>query len=71
MTRGLVLEQAAVKGAPLVMADIDRSRAYDTVDRYVKECALRRMGRGYEFIDYMVMEFDRNGCAARVHLLWG
>jgi hypothetical protein len=33
----LVLEQATVKGTPLAMVDIDFSKAYDTVDRFVKE----------------------------------
>jgi hypothetical protein len=58
MIKRLVLEQAAAKGTPLAMVDIDFSKAYDTVDRFVKEYALRRMGVGYEFIDYL-LEYDR------------
>jgi hypothetical protein len=70
LIKRLVLEQAASSGSPLVMTDIDFSKAYDTVDRFVKEFVLRRMGVGYEFIDYL-MEFDRmNVCAACPHLVW-
>ena len=40
------------------MVDVDLYKAYDTVDRWVKEMALRRLGLEYEFIDYL-LEFDR------------
>ena len=40
------------------MVDVDLHKAYDTVDRWVKEMALRRLGLEYEFIDYL-LEFDR------------
>jgi hypothetical protein len=49
MINRLVLEQAAAKDMPLAMVDIVFSKAYDTVDRFVKEYAyaLRRMVVGY------------------------
>ena len=40
------------------MVDGDLYKAYDTIARWVKEMALRRLGLDYAFIDYL-LEFDR------------
>ena len=58
MIKRLVLERAKHHGLPLVMVDVDLHKAYDTVDRWVKEMALRRLGLEYGCIDYL-LEFDR------------
>ena len=58
MIKKLLLERAKHYGLPMVMVDIDLFKAYDSVDRWVKEMALRRLGLDYEFIDYL-LEFDR------------
>ena len=59
-----------IGGCGLAMADIDFSKAYDIVDRFVKEFALRRMGVGYELIDYL-LGYDRmNVQHVRTSLIW-
>ena len=58
MIKKLLLERAKHHGLPIAMADLDFHKAYDTVDRWVKEMALRRLGLEYDFIDYL-LEFDR------------
>jgi hypothetical protein len=54
----LLLERARHYGVPVCAVDADLYKAYDSVDRWVKEIALRRLGLGYEFIDFL-LEFDR------------
>ena len=54
----LLLERAQHYKVPLCVVDCDLHKAYDTIDRWVKEMALRRLGLDYSFIDYL-LEFDR------------
>jgi hypothetical protein len=58
MIKRLLLERAKHHGLPMVAAELDWMKAYDSVDRWVKEMALRRLGLAYDFIDYL-LEFDR------------
>ena len=44
MIKRLVLERAKHYGLPLIMVDVDLHKAYDCVDRWVKDMALRRLG---------------------------
>jgi hypothetical protein len=57
----------------MVVADIDFNKAYDSIDRHVKEVALRRLGIGYRIsygtIDYL-LEFDRRN-VQRVRTYYG
>ena len=69
MIKKLLLERAKHYGLPAAMADLDFHKAYDTVDRFVKEMALRRMGLEYDFIDYL-LEFDRRN-VQRVRTAYG
>jgi hypothetical protein len=54
---------------PIVAAELDWMKAYDLVDRWVKEMALRRLGLAYDFIDYL-LEFDRRN-EQRVRTYYG
>ena len=54
----ILLERAQHYGVPAYVVDADLATAYDSVDRWVKEMALRRLGLSYSFID-LLLEFDR------------
>jgi hypothetical protein len=56
-------------GLPMVAAELDWMKAYDSVDRWVKEMALRRLGLQYDFIDFL-LSFDR-GNEQRVRTYYG
>ena len=61
MIKRLLLERAKHHGLPMVAAELDWMKAYacdDSVDRWVKEMALRRLGLQYDFIDFL-LSFDR------------
>jgi hypothetical protein len=45
------------------------NKAYDSIDRHIKEMALRRLGIGYVTIDYL-LEFDRRN-VQRVRTYYG
>ena len=53
----------------MAAADLDWTKACDSVDRWVKEMALRRLGLAYDFIDYL-LEFDRRN-EQRVRTYYG
>ena len=46
MIKRLLLERARYHGLSMVVADIDFNKAYDSIDRHIKEMALRRLGIG-------------------------
>ena len=56
-------------GLPMVAAELDWMKAYDSVDRWVKEMALRRPGLQYDFIDFL-LSFDRRN-EQRVRTYYG
>ena len=51
ITRRLMLEDAEYQAKPIVMLDIDLTHGYDTVETWVKDAALRRMGVPHEAIE--------------------
>jgi hypothetical protein len=53
----------------MVAVELDWMKVYDSVDRWVKEVALRRLGLAYDFIDYL-LEFDRRN-EQRVRTYYG
>jgi hypothetical protein len=70
MIKRLLLERASKHhGLPIVAAELDWMKVYDSVDRWVKEMALRRLGLAYDFIDYL-LEFDRRN-EQRVRTYYG
>jgi hypothetical protein len=69
MIKRLLLERARYHGLSMVVADIDFNKAYDSIDRHIKEMALRRLGIGYVTIDYL-LEFDRRN-VQRVRTYYG
>jgi hypothetical protein len=47
MIKRLLLERAKFYNLPMIVADIDFNKAYDSKDRHIKEMALRRLGITY------------------------
>ena len=47
MIKRLLLERAKFYNLPMIVADIDFNKAYDSIDRHIKEMALRRLGITY------------------------
>jgi hypothetical protein len=50
MIKKLLADRAKHYKDNIVMLDIDLSQAYDTVEQWIVEVALRRMGTPYAFI---------------------
>jgi hypothetical protein len=69
MIKRLLLERATFYHLPMLVADIDFNKAYDPIDRHIKEMALRQLGITYEMIDYL-LEFDRRN-EQRVRTYYG
>jgi hypothetical protein len=69
MIKRLLLERAKHHGLPMVAAELDWMKAYDSVDRWVKEMVLRRLGLQYDFIDFL-LSFDRRN-EQRVRTYYG
>ena len=62
ITRRLMLEDAEYQAKPIVMLDIDLTHGYDTVETWVKDAALRRMG-----VPHDVRQFFNNFDAHNVN----
>jgi hypothetical protein len=59
MVKRQVVEDALFYKKNVAVIDEDLSVAFDSVDRFMKEMSLRRLGVPYELIDYL-LEFDRH-----------
>jgi hypothetical protein len=65
--RGRSTIQPAIIKRLLLAAELDWMKAYDSVDRWVKEMALRRLGLAYDFIDYLLKFDQRNEQRVRTY----
>jgi hypothetical protein len=63
----LLLERAKHHDLPVVAAELDWMKAYDSVDRWAKEMALMQLGLEYDFIDFLLSFDRRNEQRVRTH----
>ena len=67
MIKRLLLERAKHHGLPMVAAELDWMKACGSVDRWVKEMTLRRLGLQYDFIDFLLSSNRRNEQRVRTY----
>ena len=65
MIKKLIAERAKQFKDNIAMLDIDLSKAYDTVEQWVVETALRRMGTPYAFINMLTTLHAKHTVAAK------